>query len=175
VYVRRVVVGVSGSAGSLQALRYAAEMARCHDATLVPVLAWLPPGGEVADRRYPSPQLRSVWTQAAWSRLWRAVELAIGGPPSDVGFYPEVVRGETGEVLTQMTAQSGDVLVIGAGRHGALRLLACHVSRYCVAHAACPVIAVPPSRLAKEAHGLHGWALRHRLDPKDAELHAAEA
>ena len=167
--VRRVIAGVSGSAGSLQALRFAAEMARENDATLVPVLAWTPPGGEAADRRYPSPTLRAAWRHAAWERLWRAVDLAIGGPPADVRlFAPEVVRGEAGEVLTHVAAGPGDVLVIGAGRHGGLRRLACRISRYCLAHASCPVIAVPPSRLATEAHGLHGWLLRHRLHPEDA-------
>jgi hypothetical protein len=42
--VRRVIVGASGSPGSLRALRYADERARAHDATLIPVLTWLPPG-----------------------------------------------------------------------------------------------------------------------------------
>jgi nucleotide-binding universal stress UspA family protein len=175
VYVRRVVVGVSGSAGSLQALRYAAELARYHNATLVPVLAWLPPGGDVADRRCPNQYLRATWKQAAWERLWHAVELAVGGPPEDVGFVPEVMRGEPGDVLTQVAGQPGDVLVIGAGRHGTLRRLACRAARYCVGHAVCPVLTVPPSALAEESHGLHGWKLRHRLHPEDAGLHAADA
>jgi nucleotide-binding universal stress UspA family protein len=175
VYVQRVVVGVSGSAGSLQALRHAAEMARCHSATLVPILAWLPPGGEVADRRCPNQHLRAVWQQAAWDRLWRAVELAIGGPPDDLGFAPAVARGEAGKVLTEVAAQPGDVLVIGAGRHGGMRRLACRVARYCVGHADCPVVAVPPSALATEVHGLHGWMVKHRLHGQDAGLHAADA
>jgi nucleotide-binding universal stress UspA family protein len=176
VYVQRVIAGTSGSAGSLQALRYAAEMARCHNAVLVPLLAWLPPGGDAVDRRYPSAQLRAVWTQAAWERLWRSIELAIGGPPADIGFTPKVMRGEAGQMLTQLAAQPGDVLVIGAGRHGAARrLMACKASRYCVAHATCPVISVPPSPLAAEAHGLRGWVARRRLHPEDAHLHAAGA
>ena len=36
------------------------------------------------------------------------------------------------------------------------------VSRYCLSHALCPVLAVPPATLAKEGRGLHGWALRRR-------------
>ena len=40
---RRIIIGTSGSPGSLQALRYAAGVAQENDATLVPVLAWLPP------------------------------------------------------------------------------------------------------------------------------------
>jgi nucleotide-binding universal stress UspA family protein len=38
--IRRVIVGASGSPGSLQALRFAEELARAHDATLIPLLAW---------------------------------------------------------------------------------------------------------------------------------------
>ena len=168
VFVRRVVVGVSGSAGSLQALRYAAELARNDNAVLVPVLAWTPPGGELADRRSPCPPLRAMWKQAAWDRLWRAIDLAIGGPPADLGFSPAVIKGEAGAVLSDVANRSGDVLVVGAGRRGALRrLLACKVSRYCMAHSSCPMIAVPPTPLAARAHGMHGWMLRHRLHPED--------
>ena len=57
---RRIIIGCSGSPGSLQALRLAASLAREGDATLVPVLAWLPPGGDLADRRFPSSYLRQV-------------------------------------------------------------------------------------------------------------------
>lgn len=172
---RRVITGVSGSAGSLQALRYAVELARSDDAVLMPVLAWTPPGGELADRRAPCPPLRSAWTQAAWDRLWRAIDLALGGPPADVAFSPHIARGPAGGVLSQLAIQPGDVLVIGAGRRGVTRLTESMVSRYCLAHAHCPVIAVPPSELAGELHGLHGWRLRHRIQPEDADLHAAGA
>ena len=118
-YVRRVVVGVSGSPGSLEALRYAAGMARGQGAALSPVHAWTPPGGEGADRRCPNPYLRAVWKQAAWDRLWRAIELALGGPPDDIEFSPEVVRGQPGDVLSHL-AQPGDVMVVGAGRHAVI-------------------------------------------------------
>ena len=53
------------------------------------------------------------------------------------------------------------------------RLLACcPVARHCLAHAHCPVLAVPPPDLAQHAgHGLRGWAFRHRgLDPGKASL-----
>jgi nucleotide-binding universal stress UspA family protein len=55
---RRIIVGVSGSVRSLQALRRAAAEALMRDAVLVPVHAWIPPGGDLADRRFPSPELR---------------------------------------------------------------------------------------------------------------------
>lgn len=174
-YVRRVIAGVSGSAGSLAALRSAAAMARSEDAVLMPVLAWVPPGGDLADRRFPCQELRLAWRKAAEDRLRSAIRLAIGGPPDDVAFSPTAVRGEPGEVLTSLAAGPGDILVIGTGRRGLGRLLACGVSRYCLAHARCPLIAVPPSELAAHVHGLHGRRLLHRLQPEDAGLHAADA
>jgi hypothetical protein len=67
--VRRVIVGASVSPGSLRALRYADELARAHDATLMPVLTWLPPGGELADRRSPCGYLRCIWQEDACDRL----------------------------------------------------------------------------------------------------------
>ena len=173
---RRFVVGVSGSAGSLQALRYAAELARNEAATLTPVLAWTPPGGDIADRRCPNRELRRIWREAAWDRLFESIDLAIGGPPADLEFSPVVVRGEAGHVLTEVAAQPDDVLVIGAGRHCLLhRLLGFRVSRYCLGHACCPLVAVPPSRLAEDLRGLRGWVTRRRVQPEKVGLRAADA
>jgi nucleotide-binding universal stress UspA family protein len=155
---------VSGP-GSLQALRYAAELARDNDATLIPVLAWLPPGGDLADRRSPSGYLRQVWRDAAWLQMWTALELAWGGiAPAGRPAEPRVVRGETGEVLVASASEPGDLLVIGTGRRGAMRrLCSSRVSRYILGHAGCPVVAVPPAELEHAAgHGLRGCAFRHR-------------
>jgi nucleotide-binding universal stress UspA family protein len=173
--VRRIIVGVGGSPGSLQALRHAADLARVHDVPLVPVLAWTPPGGDLADRSHPSPYLREIWRDAAWQRLCGAIDLALGGVPADICLESDVVRGDPGDVLVGVARHRDDLLVIGAGRRGVLtRALACRVSRYCLAHAQCPVIAVPPSELAQVSHGLRGWAFRHRgLSPDDIGLPAA--
>ncbi len=161
--VRRVFAGVNGSPGSLQALRYAAGLARLHDSALIPVLAWIPPGGDLADRRGPSLYLRQVWKDAAWQRLWNAIELALGGISPGVPVEPLVLRGDAGSVLVRVADSEDDLLVVGAGRRGALgRMTSCRVSRYCLAHATCPVVAVPPSALAQVGRGLRGWAFRHR-------------
>jgi nucleotide-binding universal stress UspA family protein len=159
----RVITGVSGSPRNLQALRYAAALARGQDAALVPVLAWVPPGGDVADRRHPSGYLRSVWVDDAQRRLADALDAAFGGLPRDVPTEPLVVRGEAGRVLVREASHPGDLLVIGTGRHGgASRVFGAKVGRYCLARAYCPVLAVPPTALELEAgHGLHRWAFRH--------------
>ena len=78
---RRVIVGVTGSIGNLQALRSAAAEARRREAALVAVHAWVPPGGDLAERRFSVPELRQVWQEAAWRRLWSAFDAALGGLP----------------------------------------------------------------------------------------------
>jgi len=161
--VRRVIVGASGSPGSLRALRHAEDLARHSDAALTPVLAWVPPGGDLAARQ-PCPAMVRIWHEAAWQRLWDALETAWGMVPVDVSVQPVVQRGQPGPVLVGMAARPGDLLVVGAGRRGGLAWLGHgRVGRYCLAHAQCPVLAVPPATLAQAGRGLHGWALRRRL------------
>ena len=145
--VRRIVVGIDGSLGSLQALRYATDEARRRDVPLLPVIAWVPPGGDLAERRHSSPYLRKIWRDAAWERLTAAFDDGLGGIPADLRVEPHVERGETGPVLVDVANQPEDLIVVGTGRRGALgRLLRRSVARYCVAHAKCPVLAVPPSQ-----------------------------
>jgi nucleotide-binding universal stress UspA family protein len=140
----RVVVGVSGSLGSLAALRCAVEQARCMKRGLVAVLAWIPPGGEVNYRSAPCPPLAKVWEECACGRLRTAFEEALGGYPADLRVRPVVVRGDVGPALCEVADRPDDLLVVGAGRRGHLtRLVHGHVGRYVLAHAGCPVLAVP--------------------------------
>jgi nucleotide-binding universal stress UspA family protein len=162
--VGRVIVGASGSPGSLRALRYAEVLARAHDAILVPVIAWIPPGGDRAERTPPSGYLRQVWRDAACQRLREALIAVWGEVPDDPLVQPHVERGPAGWVLVSIASGPGDLLVIGAGRRGALaRMVACKVSRYCVARAQCPVLTVPPPALAREVgHGPLARVFWHR-------------
>jgi nucleotide-binding universal stress UspA family protein len=160
----RVVVGVSGSPGSLRALRYAENLARFRGAALVPVIAWLPPDGERSGRRDPSRCLQQAWTTNAAERLHDALLAAWGDGPQDLVVQPQVERGPPGWVLVTLAGEAEDLLVLGTGRRGALsRMLCCRVSRYCAAHARCPVILIPPAELASDLRrGRTVWALRHR-------------
>jgi nucleotide-binding universal stress UspA family protein len=173
----RVIVGVSGSPGCLPAMRYAAELARAHEAPLLPVMAWMPPGGEVADRSTPSVVLRQVWADVARQQLHAALQAAFGGLLPDVPTQPHVIRGEPGRCLVKVACEEGDLLVIGTGRRSWIgRLWHAGVSRYCLAHASCPVLAIPPSPLDRELTGLRGWALRRRaLSPADITAGPAPA
>jgi nucleotide-binding universal stress UspA family protein len=151
-------------------MRYARDLAANTGSALVTVHAWTPPGGELADRRAPNPLLRQVWQRAAWQRLNDSVEAAFGGPPDGVDMWPVVMRGIPGEVLVHLARRSDDVLVIGAGRRGIWRrLVHGNVVRYCVGHAVCPVLTVPPSPLAEYARRWPaGFAWRHGLNADEA-------
>ncbi|MDH6115053.1 nucleotide-binding universal stress UspA family protein [Kitasatospora sp. MAP12-15] len=149
----RIIVGVSGAQSSPAVLRRAAEEAARRDAVLVPVIAWTPVGGEPAYRAHPCPPLAKVWEQAALDRLEAAFEQAFGGYPQGVRVEPMVIRGDAGAALVEIADRPSDLLVVGAGRRGRLpRLLRGSVSRYCLAHAACDVVAVPPADLPSAAH-----------------------
>jgi nucleotide-binding universal stress UspA family protein len=162
--VGRLIVGTSGSPGSLQALRYAEGLALAHDAVLVPVMAWEPPGGDHAERVQPSGELRMEWQNLACRRLRDALIAVWGEVPGDPLVQPQIERGPAGWVLVNLARRPGDVLVVGAGRRGALaRMAFSRVSRYCLAHAQCPVLAIPPPELARELrHGRLAWAFWHR-------------
>lgn len=165
--VHRIVVGVHGSLGSLQALRYAADEARDRGAPLAPVIAWIPPGGDMAERRSPSPYLRRVWRDAAQERLDTAFDDGLGGLPADLRVEPMVVRGDTGPVLAAVCAAE-DLLVIGPRRRSPVgRALHKSAGRYLLAHAPCPVVIVPPSELMEEELGHGPWHLlrRHSIAP----------
>ena len=162
--VGRLIVGTSGSPGSLQALRYGEALARAHGAVLIPVLAWELPGGDYAERVQPSGELRQEWHNLACRRLREALIAVWGEVPDDPLVQPHVERGPAGWVLVSLACRPGDVLVIGAGRRGALvRMAFSKVSRYCLAHAQCPVLAIPPPALAREIrHGRLAWVFWHR-------------
>ncbi|MFF4136325.1 universal stress protein [Streptomyces mirabilis] len=80
----RVVAGVSGSPGSLAALRRAAAEARRGGAELLVVIAWEAPGGDFAHRSALSPLPMATLRLDAGRRLLAAPATAFGdaGPGS---------------------------------------------------------------------------------------------
>jgi nucleotide-binding universal stress UspA family protein len=167
--VTRLLVGTSGSPGSLRALRYGESLAQVHQAMLVPVIAWELPGDDRSHRIASSRELGRACWEIAGQQLRDALTAVWGEVPDDPLIQPRVERGPAGRVLVNLACHPGDVLIVGAGRRGALsRLAFSRVGRYYVAHAQCPVMAVPPPALARElGHGRLGrifW--RRSLTPE---------
>jgi hypothetical protein len=157
---RRIFAGVSGSPGSVHALRQAAQLAHHHDALLIPVLAWLPPDS----RRLPWPELRQIWHDDAWQRLWDTLDATFGGLPDGIATEPAVLRGNP--------PQGADRCGPPGRRRAGHRRRAARPPAADVGQPGQPLLPGPrplpgaghPSPcLAQQAgHGLRGWAFRHR-------------
>ncbi|MEU4116222.1 universal stress protein [Kitasatospora sp. NPDC028055] len=151
----RVVVGVSGSLGSLAALHRGLAEARDRGAVLWPVLAWEPPGGEHGYRRSPCPPLLAAVREAAERRLDEALAAAFGTDGPDVLMQPVVIRGETGPALVHVADRPDDLLVLGRSGGPLRRRLRRSVSAYCARRAGCPVLVVPVPELLHDLEALH--------------------
>ena len=157
--IGRVIVGVHGSPGSLQALRFAVETARRFDCVLHPVIAWQAPGGDSAYRHFPA-YLVDEWELDAERRLLTAFDEGLGGVPMDLRIHPLVVRGRVGPTLVEIADRENDLLVVGRSQRAWWhRAWYGSPTRHALARARCSVICVPPSRLVAELRG-HGWRLR---------------
>ncbi|MFB7507295.1 universal stress protein [Streptomyces broussonetiae] len=165
--VARVVVGVSGSLGSVTALRRATSLARRLGTELWAVLAWEPPGGDLAARRSPDAGVPvEQWQRLAGQRLTALLDEIFDGYSPGIPVRAVVVRGAPGPALVATADRENDVLVVGAGRRGLHRAFSGRVCRHCMAHAVCPVLAVPPSPLESELLSVHRrntWHLRMDL------------
>ncbi|MGP3690656.1 universal stress protein [Streptomyces sp. IBSNAI002] len=138
---RRVVVGVSGSMGSVAALHRAVSEARRFDAEVLAVMATTP-NVHAADHI-------TVERTMAEGALASVLESAFGadGRPPGLRFHAFAALGSAGLVLTAAADRDDDLLVVGAPRR---RLLpGFSTARYLMAHATCPVLVVPLPSLRK--------------------------
>ncbi len=141
--MKRIIVGVDGSAGSRAALQWAAGEAALHGATLVAVHAWQPPavyGTGFAPVPVVPPD--GTYEEAAKELLEEALREATLDHP-DVTYERDVVEGAPGEVLVSMSADA-DLVVVGSRGHGNLvGMLLGSVSQHVAHRALCPVVIIP--------------------------------
>ena len=136
-----IVVGVDGSKGSLEALRWAAAQAQLTGASLDVVTAWAfpehgTPFGIVFD-------LASVADPTARAReaLDRAIFETLGNH-EQIDLRAEVIPGDEAPVLLE-AARDADMLVVGNRGRGAFAgMLLGSVGEQCVRHSPCPVVVV---------------------------------
>jgi nucleotide-binding universal stress UspA family protein len=161
----RIVVGVSGSANSAAALRWAVAEARLHAAEIWAVHAWSSPAEMLASYA----PLRGVPThdqqrQTSSALLTAAISHAFdpGSNGSGVGVQPVLVEGHPVAVLLRY-AVGARLLVLGRklrpGHPEGIALGA--VTRTCIAHARCPVVVVATAEMADDAETSPspGWHL----------------
>ena len=145
--MRRIVVGVDGSAASDEALRWGMDEARHWDGKVMAIHAWEPPYAMygVAGTL---PLDDAVLETAAKQLLMDALARTVEEPP--FALDERLVRGGAAAVLLD-AARHADLLVVGSRRHGPLgRLVLGSVSTVCTHHAPCPVVVVPEPHTAEE-------------------------
>jgi nucleotide-binding universal stress UspA family protein len=137
----KIVVGVDGSDGSIDALRWAARQAELTGATLRVVTAWAFP-----EHRTPFGVVFDIAESAdPTARVRCKLDGLIGdilGKHEKVALQAEVIPGNEAAVLID-AARGADLLVVGSrGRGGFAGMVLGSVSAQCVRHAQCPVVVV---------------------------------
>lgn len=142
----RVVVGIDESLSGLRALRWAVMQARERGAVLHAVRVWnFDPAWQGSAAMW-VPEIE----REATKMITRAFSETLGGLPDDITVVQATPRGAPGRALVDYAHKDDDVLVLGSGQRGWLRrLFRPSVLRYCVAHAVCPVLAVPADAFAR--------------------------
>ena len=130
-----VVVGVDGSTGSRDAVRWAAGYARMAGAELRLVSSW----------RWPNYLTRippGIDLDAETRRTVQEVATEIGAEFPEVPITEHVVQGPAGPALLSQAADAS-LLVVGArGREAFPGMLLGSVAEYCVRNGPCPVVVV---------------------------------
>jgi nucleotide-binding universal stress UspA family protein len=161
--VPAVVVGVDGSAGAQEALRWALAEGRLRNSPVRVVHAWT--FGYIASSAegylygdgwvnpYTSAGVDLSDLHSAAEELLERSLVDIGDETSGVEIERQVVQGAAAAILVSAVAP-GDLLVVGSRGHGGfVGLLLGSVSQHCVHHAPCPVVVVhapKPANLAGE-------------------------
>ena len=139
--VRRIVVGVDGSAESVAALRWACREASLRAAEVLAVLALESACHQVASYAVPAPRQTGGSWGAARDVLRRAVKEALNLFPG-VSVRTEIAEGLAARVLLDCAADA-DMLVLGRNSHGPDPYRAAGpVIRVCLRAARCPVVII---------------------------------
>jgi nucleotide-binding universal stress UspA family protein len=139
--VRRIVVGVDGSAESVAALRWACREASLRTAEVHAVLALEAACHQVASYAVPSPRRSGGSWGAARDVLRRAVSDVVS-VHHDISVHTDITEGLAARVLLDH-ARDADMLVLGRTSHGPEPYRgAGPVIRVCLRSAPCPVVVI---------------------------------
>lgn len=132
----RIVVGVDGSPGSHDALRWAARQAEVAGLPVLLVTAWHFPV------MYGTVPVPGVDFETEAGKLLDDTLKAARAEFPEVRFETRLVAGRASDALVR-ASDGADLLVVGSRGHGAFTgMLIGSVSMHCVGHAHCPVVVV---------------------------------
>ncbi len=142
--MKTIVVGVDGSEGSGDALKWAAAEAKLRGCSLQVVYSWQYPLYVTSEPIYMPPPDKDLIIKGAKSTAEKLVADA-GVAEAGVTFTIETPQGRPGPELVRLAADA-EMLVVGSRGAGSVReLLLGSVSNYCAHHSPCPVVLVRPT------------------------------
>ena len=132
----RIVVGIDGSATSINALRWAAGYASLTAKAIEVIVVWdwyRSPG-------WYTPILAGLDPQGDATHLLEEALMDIESGWPDLPMKSRVVEGNPSPILTE-ASKGASMLVVGSRGHGEFTgMLLGSVSEYCATHAHCPVL-----------------------------------
>lgn len=135
-----ILVGIDGSEGSKEALRWALAEARLRRTSIDAVYAWSIPVGVTWAPAFDE-QTLGVMREAAETTLSDALNEVVGDA-SNVEIHEHAIEGPPGAVLVEK-AEGAELLVVGSrGLGGFKELLLGSVGHQCAQHAPCPVVII---------------------------------
>ena len=174
----RVVVGIDGSAAATHALAWVLSKRHLFGPVLA-VTTFQPPA-----TRHALVAARTDRDARGRAKAEKLLDAAVSAADTALRPSAAVLEGQAGPALVEQ-AGDADLLVVGTRGHGRLAsALLGSVSSYCVTHADCPVVVVPPGcatdrPLMRCVVGIDGsegatkalqWAVDH-VEP-DGTIHA---
>jgi nucleotide-binding universal stress UspA family protein len=141
---KRILVGIDGSAGSQQALRWAQDEAEVRGGTVTAVIAWSP-APMVIGAGLP-PRIPDLTPDTAAREVLESTVSAVYGPGAATQVELRVEHGSPAKVLIDLSNQADLVVVGGRGRGGFTGLMLGSVSQQVAQHSHCPVVVLPAGK-----------------------------
>lgn len=146
----RIVVGVDGSEGSVEALRWAGNEATLRGDSVRALYAWTYPVflGAPMEALGPMPSRADLVGEG--ERILEEAVTSAFPDGADIEISREVVEDPPARALVR-ASHDAELLVVGSRGHGGFReLLLGSVSHQCALHSSCPVVIIPGAR---DGHG----------------------
>jgi nucleotide-binding universal stress UspA family protein len=149
---RDIVVGLDDSPASVAALRWATRQALLTGDRMRVVQVWTSPTSELVDvADMHGSAVREAHLQDTRARATRTVTQTLSSLDVEPTWSLEIMDGAPGPALVH-SSRSARMLVLGTREHvGWRRAITGSVSHYCVSHAKCPVVVVPPAQTGEPA------------------------
>ena len=136
-----ILVGFDHSPAGVAALRWAVRQGCMQRLHLHVIHAWEPEPGEVASL---TAEQHARMREAVVAACTKRIKEVLAELPAHVHAEIEILEGPAGPILIEH-ARDASLLVLGLHeRPGHRRLSAGSVSYYCLSHAPCAVVGVPP-------------------------------